>query len=78
MIAVPRPRDTIESAAPSSSISTVAAGPPTVPARLWSRNLRLSVGPKPREEMGGGRDPCTPPEGRTVGRVIATAARPRS
>ena len=79
MIAVPRPPDTIESAAPPSSNS--AASPPARPparARPWSRNPCLSVGPKPREKVGGGRDPGTPPEGRTVGRVIAIEARPRS
>lgn len=87
MIAVPRPRDTIASTAPSSSASTVTAGPP--PARgeaLVATSARLSVGPHPRPEesvrtparrgtAAGIPAPPAPPEGRTGGRVIATEAR---
>ena len=54
------------------------SGPPPARARLWPRNLHLSVDPYFREEMDGGRELGTPLEGRTVGRVIADQARTRS
>ncbi|MFD4225300.1 hypothetical protein [Streptomyces sp. NPDC058545] len=88
MSAIPRPRDTIESTAPSPSASTVAAGasgPPSARARPRPRNPHLSVDPYFREEMDGfreemdgGRELGTPLEGRTVGQVIADRSRTRS
>ncbi|MFB7305650.1 hypothetical protein [Streptomyces sp. NPDC056192] len=71
MIAIPGPRDTLESTAPSPSASTG-------PARPRPRNPHLSVDPYFREEMDGGRELGTPLEGRTVGRVIADRSRTRS